>query len=201
MIGPAAKTGVPLTMFNPGVPDGLQQIVNWMMAKEPTGRYPTPERAAQALQVFLAAGNDALAVPETDPKMRSYLTWLEVEDRKPGVAVGQPGADAPPHEETITKPAESPNLAAEGKALPAEALPVGSVYPTTQAGKAVSRSQAAQERRLLKKMERKGTAPSPQAPAKVQAGPAPAIDVEIMAVPPAVPAELAPFSLKHLTRR
>ena len=50
-----------------------------MMAKDPAQRYPTPERAAQALQVFLAAGTEALAAPEADPRMRPYLTWLEVE--------------------------------------------------------------------------------------------------------------------------
>jgi len=43
----------PLREFNPDVPDGLQQIVNFMMAKEATQRYPTPDRAAKALQMFL----------------------------------------------------------------------------------------------------------------------------------------------------
>ncbi len=82
MIRHATETPKPLKEFNPAVPDGLQQIVQTMMAKEPTQRYPTPEKAAQALQIFLAAGIDQLAVPEADPKMRPYLQWLEVEDKK-----------------------------------------------------------------------------------------------------------------------
>ncbi len=82
MIRHATETAKPLKEFNPAVPDGLQQIVNWMMAKEPAQRYPTPERAAQAMQVFLAAGADPLAVPESDPKMQPFLKWLEVEDKK-----------------------------------------------------------------------------------------------------------------------
>ena len=63
MIRHATEPPRPLKEFNPAVPDGLQQIVNWMMAKDPGQRYPTPERAAQALQVFLAAGRRAVAGP------------------------------------------------------------------------------------------------------------------------------------------
>ena len=68
------------------MPDGLQQIVNWMMAKDPNGRYPTPDRAAQALQVFLAAGAEPLHAPESDPQMRSYLHLA------PGGRQQEPGA-------------------------------------------------------------------------------------------------------------
>ena len=82
MIRHATEQAKPLKTFNPAVPDGLQQIVNYMMAKDPKGRYPTPERAAQALQVFLAAAQENLATPETDPKMRPYLNWLEKENSK-----------------------------------------------------------------------------------------------------------------------
>src|SRR5262249_33819319 len=44
----------PLSDFMSPVPDGLQNVLNWMMAKDPAQRYPTPERVAQALQVLLA---------------------------------------------------------------------------------------------------------------------------------------------------
>src|SRR5262249_47045714 len=73
MIRHATETPLPLTEFNPAVPDGLQQIVNWMLAKDPGQRYPTPERAAQALQVFLAAGVELPSGPAADAKMTSYL--------------------------------------------------------------------------------------------------------------------------------
>ena len=79
MIRHATEPPRPLKELNPAVPDGLQQIVNWMLAKDPGGRYPTPERAAQALEVFLAAGAETSHAPESDPKMRSYLTWLQEE--------------------------------------------------------------------------------------------------------------------------
>ncbi len=78
MIRHATEPPKPLRELNPAIPDGLQQIVSWMLAKDPAQRYPTPGRAAQALQVFLVAGNEAPAI-EQDPKMRSYLTWVEAE--------------------------------------------------------------------------------------------------------------------------
>jgi serine/threonine protein kinase len=76
MIRHATEPPRPLKELNPAVPDGLQQIVDWMLAKDPAKRYPTPERAAQALQVFLAAGAPARPLEEA-PQMHRYLTWLE----------------------------------------------------------------------------------------------------------------------------
>jgi len=38
MIRHATETARPLKEFNPAVPDGLQQIVNWMLAKDPAAR-------------------------------------------------------------------------------------------------------------------------------------------------------------------
>jgi serine/threonine protein kinase len=77
MIKHATEAPRPLEAFNPDVPDGLQQIVDWMLAKDPAQRYPTPDRAAGALQVFLAAGAEPPRSPEADPGMRPYLKWLE----------------------------------------------------------------------------------------------------------------------------
>jgi serine/threonine protein kinase len=80
MIRHATEPARPLREFNADVPDGLQQILNWMMAKDPKDRYPTPERTAQALQVFLAAGAEPQTAPEGEPRLRSYLSWLESKD-------------------------------------------------------------------------------------------------------------------------
>jgi serine/threonine protein kinase len=51
----ATQPPPPLRPLNPAVPDGLQQVIGSMMAKDPGKRYPTPERAARALQPFLVA--------------------------------------------------------------------------------------------------------------------------------------------------
>ncbi len=113
MIRHATETPRPLKDFNPAVPDGLQQILNWMLAKDPNKRYPTPERAAQALQVFLAAGTDAPASPESDPKMRPYLTWLEVEGKKrpptpAALPVAAPAAPLPGSRDNLPIPPALP---------------------------------------------------------------------------------------------
>src|SRR5262249_51610405 len=42
MIRHATEQPKPLKEFNPAVPDGLQQIINWMLAKDPAQRYQTP---------------------------------------------------------------------------------------------------------------------------------------------------------------
>ena len=76
MVRHLSETPRPLRQFNPAIPDGLQQIVDWMMAKDPNQRYQTPERAAQALQVYLTAGNVPADGPEANPNTKQYLTWL-----------------------------------------------------------------------------------------------------------------------------
>ncbi len=77
MVRHATETPKPLRQFNPAIPDGLQQIINYMLAKDPGQRYPTPERASQALQMFLLADSQAPAPLEEPPQMRKYLTWLD----------------------------------------------------------------------------------------------------------------------------
>jgi serine/threonine protein kinase len=77
MVRHATEAARPLKELNPAVPDGLQQITNWMLAKDPAKRYQTPERAAQALQVFLTAGGEPARPSEEGPNLRKYLTWLE----------------------------------------------------------------------------------------------------------------------------
>jgi serine/threonine protein kinase len=98
MVRHATEAPRPLAEVTPGVPDGLQQVLNWMMAKEPAQRYATPERAAQALQAFLTTGAEARPIDEV-PQMRRYLTWLETGDQgaaAPAAAAAPPAADQRP---------------------------------------------------------------------------------------------------------
>lgn len=101
MVKHATEAARPLRELNPQVPDGLQQIVNVMLAKDPDKRYQTPDRAAQALQVFLASGSEASPRLEAQPGMQAYLNWLD----------GQPGG-------------QPPIVAAPGSAVPAVVVPV-----------------------------------------------------------------------------
>jgi serine/threonine protein kinase len=126
----AREAPPPVKQFNPQVPDGLQKILDWMLAKDPTQRYPTPERAAQAMQVFLASANTALQSPEADPVMQPYLQWLsadagndDVEIVPAPVAPPAPAA-APPMMEAPHPPA--PPLPAE-VAAPDAASPWGAI--------------------------------------------------------------------------
>src|SRR5205807_4181879 len=90
MIRHASEAVPRLREFNAEVPDGLQQVLGWLMAKDPAQRYPTPERAAQALQVFLTNALQEDAVPEIPAPMRTYLSWLE--STQSGPATTQPPA-------------------------------------------------------------------------------------------------------------
>lgn len=56
----ATEPARPARELNPAVPDGLQQILDWMMAKEPSQRYQTPGRAAQALLAFLLSREEVV---------------------------------------------------------------------------------------------------------------------------------------------
>jgi serine/threonine protein kinase len=118
MIRHSSEAPRALKEFNPVVPDGLQQIINWMMAKSPNERYRTPQRAALALQVFLVAGDAAEPQQESDPKLQSYLEWLEKKesatvdfvkpDRSDANATMRPAR----HSKSITPTQDGPILSA-----------------------------------------------------------------------------------------
>jgi serine/threonine protein kinase len=162
MIRHASETPRPLKDFNPAVPDGLQQIVNWMLAKDPAQRYPTPERAAQALQVFLAADGEQPPASETDSPMRSYLTWLEGEDDK------QPVAAAPSVPQSKSSSAAMPDA--------------------VHSPESTRRSGQPQRVRPDKRSKKRGH-PRPQVPAAATAATPAEIDVEL--VPTLRPASAA----------
>ncbi len=107
MIRHASEPAPPLKDFNPAVPDGLQQIVDWMMAKDPQARYPTPARAAQALQVFLTAAVEPEEPPGPDDSLSSYLAWLE-RDKK----AHRPAEREPSRTVTVKKTAGNSQRAA-----------------------------------------------------------------------------------------
>jgi serine/threonine protein kinase len=96
MIRHATETAKPLHELDATIPEGLTQIVNWMMAKKPEERYPTPARAAQALEAFLMVTSESGNPAEEQAPLPGFLTWLETEEKS---ASG-------------TRPASSPNIPA-----------------------------------------------------------------------------------------
>jgi eukaryotic-like serine/threonine-protein kinase len=131
MIAHATTPPRPARELNPGIPDGLQQILDWMLAKDPAKRYPTPERAAQALKVFLAAAEDGPEAPP--PQMQAYLKWLAAregprERPKPQSALPPPPVVAPvpvaaPVATPVARPVPPPRPAPPPKAAPRPAPP------------------------------------------------------------------------------
>jgi serine/threonine protein kinase len=203
MIRHATEAPKPLKEFNPAVPDGLQQVVSWMMAKDPAARYPTPERAAQALQTFLPGRPDNLAAPEADPKMRPYLTWLETEDRKrdqpSGAAIPAAKTAAPP-----TVPAAPPGTPAKS-APPTAPMPVAPPAAPKDPNQGNRPPGPHGERAGKKRSKRKGTKatlpPVPQPAVAVPVAAPVAADVELVPVAAPAPAAAPRRSPLWLTRR
>ncbi len=80
MIRHATEIPKPASDLNSLVPEGLNQILQYMLAKDPASRYQTPERCAQALAIFLNAGPVVQsAVSDSENRLKKYLTWLETE--------------------------------------------------------------------------------------------------------------------------
>lgn len=101
----ATETPRPLTDFLTEVPDGLQQVLNWLMAKDPNQRYPTPSRAAQALQMFLLHTKEL--VPATGPAA-AYLQYLQTgapTEIAQTAASSIPKASSEPPKASMAKPA------------------------------------------------------------------------------------------------
>jgi serine/threonine protein kinase len=92
MIQHATEALKPVRAFGVPMPDGLQLVLDMLMAKDPARRFPTPNNAAQALTPFLQPGGAALRSPEADPRMRPYLNWLETQVHH---GAAQPAAPIP----------------------------------------------------------------------------------------------------------
>jgi serine/threonine protein kinase len=90
MVKHATQTPKPVKELNPTIPDSLQQLVSWMLAKDPAQRPATPAQAAQALAPFMGQGESAARNPALEAQYQAYLAWLQA---NPGaIAGGPPGA-------------------------------------------------------------------------------------------------------------
>jgi serine/threonine protein kinase len=116
----AGEPPQPLARLNPAVPAGLQPVMDSMLAKDPAQRYPTPGRAAQALQAFLAAKEEAPDRPTT--QMRDYLQWLNSQSGQPGPPAARP-APAVLNAELIPEKARPSPAERPARQKPATRLP------------------------------------------------------------------------------
>jgi serine/threonine protein kinase len=139
MVRHATEEPKPVKQFSPEVADGLQQILNWMLAKKPEQRYPTPVRAAQALQVYMVSGAEARPI-EDAPQMRKFITFLEMGDKS--------GADEPKPAAPVIAPPPRMGLPANAPAPPT-AKPVPTVpmaMPAVPAAEPVRKAPVAKEK-------------------------------------------------------
>jgi serine/threonine protein kinase len=140
MVRHSTEAPKPVRALAPEVPAGLQQILDWMMHKDPGQRYPTPGRAAQALQVFLAAGaTPAAQAVESQAQMRPYLEWLnDVVEPEPPIATALPAdeEEAVDDVEVVEEPSEPVDVDVE---LVPEAAAVAEPPPATGGGFQISR--------------------------------------------------------------
>jgi hypothetical protein len=173
----ATEPAPPLSKFLGQVPPGLQEVVNWMMAKDPNQRYPTPARAAQALLPFLPPMADA--APGTAP-LPSYMQYLHS-----GLNTGSAkAASVPPPKAESTKAnaykAPPPPKPIVEPLAPAAApqIPIGRIETDSKRKKDPTAARA------------KLAAPAPAAPASTNDE----YDVEIIGpVPPPVIEPLRPI--------
>lgn len=77
MIAHASEKPRPLSAFVPNAPDALQQIVDNMIAKEPTMRFATPALAARQVKAFLEAQTVSTNAPQLAELVPAYANWLE----------------------------------------------------------------------------------------------------------------------------
>jgi Leucine-rich repeat (LRR) protein len=111
MIRHTRETPRPVRELDPALPEGLQQVVSRLLAKDPAQRYPTPDQATRALDGCLsqqpaAAGE---AAPEALP---AYEDWLAAEDPETGATPAAPAAGRA----TPRSPARTALLAGAGAA-------------------------------------------------------------------------------------
>ncbi len=109
MLRHATENPPPLASVSDGIPAGLQQVLDKMLAKRPEDRYQTPAEGSEALKRFQTPGaGTAAAKADMTP---AYRQWLETESQmsapnafppepaKPQVTAIKPGSSSmPPHQ-------------------------------------------------------------------------------------------------------
>jgi len=188
MIRHATEKPKELQEFNPSIPEGLSQIVSWMIAKKPEERYPTPARAAQALDAYMLVTTESTKPVEETPQMRKYLTWLEMSEKDGNGAAPLAASPVPakpvPAKPVPAKPATDPMLPVIGTKTP---LP-----PTkgTPERKRKRRTGVKMADAPVAAPAPSSAAPAPAAiPISAPAGPPDQFDVELVAIPPPRPAK------------
>jgi serine/threonine protein kinase len=108
MVKHATEAPRPVKELSPTVPDGLQQVVSWMLAKDPAQRPATPTQAGQALAPFLGRGEESRRSPAEEAQYQAYLAWLQ----------SNPGAGGAPVASFATGPGSGAAVVADVDLVP-----------------------------------------------------------------------------------
>jgi serine/threonine protein kinase/Leucine-rich repeat (LRR) protein len=121
MIKHASVAPKPLRAFDATLPEGLQAILDRMLAKDPAQRYPTPDQAAKALQRFLAEKKEperpSEAVLAARQKLHDYEAWLADTDPEAAAVTRSPASSATADLEILPRRHPIALLAAAGAAV------------------------------------------------------------------------------------
>jgi hypothetical protein len=152
------ETPRPIAELVPQAPDGLQKVLDWMMAKDPNQRYPTPARAAQALQMFMPTPPEVNAAPRPMPGYAAP------------VATPVPAVEPLPE----VAPERVPYPAAASAPKPAQAVPTGRLITDPwQRGRSTDKSRMPAAAPIVETeqydVEVVSAAPPPPAPKKKHA--------------------------------
>lgn len=80
----ATETPRRLSEFFQPVPDQLQEVLDFLMAKSPAQRYPNPAKAAQALEPLLGSIPESKQPSPPTPVQPSYANWLRATQPEDG---------------------------------------------------------------------------------------------------------------------
>jgi serine/threonine protein kinase len=105
----AKESPRPLSDFLQGVPEGLQQLLDQMMAKDPAQRFATPELASQAMQKLsrpATAASTSSKITPTSSQLPDYLKSLQAAELEskpsvPGVKTSTSSEKQTPAKHTV----------------------------------------------------------------------------------------------------
>ena len=184
------------------VPDGLQNVLDFLMAKDPAQRYSTPDKAAQALQLLVRNLPSTIRPPGPMPE---YLKWLresgtEETSELPAMSQSAPVPIPAPAPISAMTPPPSPTLMmSEPVTPPSTPVPRASTVTTTPTP--VPAKPVVPVTVPVGKLEPQGRRfESPKKPVQIAAQSNSEFDVELIDVTPSLsPAYPSTPSLESLT--